>query len=357
MPPKRKALSPTDDDTVPVTPETARLHSLRKLAYTPPDLAKTTPTPATFPTGRLQSLQRLANTSPEPAILTAAPPATPPTPATPTSKKPATPASKKKAKHSGYAPPSEYAHLSGIPDVLAPDLILVFVGTNPGLRTAETGHAYSSPTNHFWRLLHGAGLTPDRRCAPADDLRLPELYSLGNTNLVARPTRDQAQLSPAEMEAAVPALEAKIRACRPEAVCIVGKGIWDRVYKVKTGHRIGKDFAFGWQNERMGECADWDGARVFVAVSTSGLTAGYTIPMKLEIMKEVGDWVQQRRKERGETAPRGLPDEVVEAAARRRQEEFRKGWMDVKTEGGEGEIETTSDVEGAAEVKMEGGQG
>ncbi|KAF8254081.1 DNA glycosylase, partial [Wilcoxina mikolae CBS 423.85] len=220
---------------------------------------------------------------------------------------------KKRPKHTGYAPPAKYAHLSGIPDALSTNLICVFVGTNPGLKTAATGHSYSAPSNLFWKLLHQSGLTPDQRRPPTDDLKLPELYSLGNTNLVSRPTKDQAELSLSEMEACVPVLEEKVRRWKPEAVCIVGKGIWERIYKVKAGKRL-KEFVFGWQEGwRFGGVeGEWEGAKVFVAVSTSGLVAGYSTERKLEIMTELGRWVEERRRERGETAPRGLSDEVVE---------------------------------------------
>ncbi|KAI5821466.1 uracil-DNA glycosylase-like protein [Pyronema omphalodes] len=241
---------------------------------------------------------------------------------------------KRKRPASKYAPPSTYSHLSGIPDVLAPNLLCLFVGTNPGLLTASTGHAYASPSNLFWKLLHQGGLTPDCRRPPTDDLKLPELYSLGNTNLVPRPTRDQAELSVQEMENCVPMLEEKVRKWKPEAVAIVGKGIWERCFKVKMGKKLGKDFKFGWQTERMGVEDGWKGARVFVAVSTSGLVAGYKWDEKLRIMKELGDWVNQRRQERGETAPRGLPEDVVNEAAERREREHREalGEMEVNKE-------------------------
>ncbi|KAA8899169.1 uracil-DNA glycosylase-like protein [Sphaerosporella brunnea] len=213
---------------------------------------------------------------------------------------------KKRSKHPGYAPPSKYAHLSGIPDSLSANLICVFVGTNPGLKTAIKGHAYSSPSNLFWKLLHQSGLTPDQKRLPTDDLKLPELYSLGNTNLVSRPTKDQAELSHEEMEEGVPILEAKVQKFRPESVCIVGKGIWERIYKAKSGKKLGKEFQFGWQDGwRLGAVeGEYEGAKVYVAVSTSGLVAGYSTAQKLRIMTELGDWVNLRRKERGETAPR-----------------------------------------------------
>lgn len=112
------------------------------------------------------------------------------------------------------------------------------------------------------------------------------------------------------MDASVEICEAKIRKWRPESVCIVGKGIWESIWRAKHGgEKLGKkDFVWGWQvdKERFGAVPEdgYEGARVFVVPSTSGLVAGYSMEFKKATWKELGDWVQKRRAERGETAPR-----------------------------------------------------
>ncbi|KAI9806402.1 MAG: hypothetical protein M1833_003589 [Piccolia ochrophora] len=215
------------------------------------------------------------------------------------------PSAKKRRKPSGYAPPSTYAHLPHLTDKLAPSLLILFVGLNPGIRTATTGHAYSHPTNLFWRLLHAAGITP-RRCEPREDVDLPRLFGLGNTNIVARPTRDGAELSRAEMVAGYDALEDKVGRWRPEVVCLVGKAIWESVWQARYGRKMKVgEFRYGWQGEgeRMGKGAEgeeWEGARVFVATTTSGLAATLKPHEKEAIWKPLGEWVIQRRKERGQ---------------------------------------------------------
>src|SRR5262245_9518457 len=47
-----------------------------------------------------------------------------------------------------------------LPDLLAHDLRVVFVGTAAGKRSAELGHYYAGRGNRFWRTLHEIGLTP-----------------------------------------------------------------------------------------------------------------------------------------------------------------------------------------------------
>ncbi|OAA61573.1 DNA glycosylase, G/T mismatch [Cordyceps fumosorosea ARSEF 2679] len=225
------------------------------------------------------------------------------------SRSPASPKKKKKKKRasSGYAPPSTYAHLPLLPDALLPDLLVLFVGLNPGLQTARTGHAYAHPTNTFWRLLHASGATPEL-CAAEDDALLPARFRLGLTNIVGRPSRNGAELSRREMDDGVAVLEAKIREYRPEAVCLVGKGIWESVWRVRHGGRaVGERFRYGWQEEEenMGVVeGEWAGARVFVASSTSGLAATLSPAQKLEIWSELGAWVKMRRAEREVAAER-----------------------------------------------------
>ncbi|KAK7540863.1 G/U mismatch-specific DNA glycosylase [Phyllosticta citribraziliensis] len=219
---------------------------------------------------------------------------------------------KRRRTPSKYAPPSKYAHLSPLKDVLEPNLICVFVGTNPGIKTATAGHAYAHPSNMFWKLLHSSGCT-DRRCRPEEDVDLPRLYAMGNTNIVERPTKDAAELSKAEMAAGTPILEAKIRQYKPEAVCIVGKGIWEAIWRWRYGKNPTKEqFKYGWQDEKenMGKSdaeeedgqddAAWTGARVFVASSTSGLSASTKPAEKEEIWRPFGEWVKKRRTERSE---------------------------------------------------------
>jgi TDG/mug DNA glycosylase family protein len=173
---------------------------------------------------------------------------------------------------------------------------------NPGLLTGVTGHAYAHPSNLFWKLLHSSGITSIRH-PPSDTYKLPELYSVGNTNIVERPTRDASMLSRAEMDAGVPVLEAKVATQRPEAVCLVGKGIWEAVWRVRHGRPIRKEeFRYGWQDisENMGcvSGSDWSGAPVFVATTTSGLAAGMRPAEKEAIWAQLGSWVARRRVER-----------------------------------------------------------
>ncbi|KAJ3193083.1 hypothetical protein HK101_005440 [Irineochytrium annulatum] len=230
---------------------------------------------------------------------------------------------KKRNRTKSYAPPEMYAHLNPLPDSLADGLIVMIVGINPGVQTALAGHAFANPGNKFWKLMHTSGLT-DRKLDCSSDKRLPELYSLGITNLVSRPTSQAGELSHEEQVAATAELEAKVARHRPEAVFLVGKSIWEKVFCYRHGRLMKKeDFKLGWQDERMGldnvkrgggdfaegltddlTANEWEGARIFVAVSTSGLNAAYSMQQQMDNWNILGRWVQRRRKERGEASPK-----------------------------------------------------
>src|SRR3989442_4439423 len=80
-----------------------------------------------------------------------------------------------------------------VPDVIGPDLPVLFWGINPGLYTAAVGHHFARPGNRFWPALHSSGFT-DRLLSPFEERELLEL-GLGITNVVARATPSASELT------------------------------------------------------------------------------------------------------------------------------------------------------------------
>src|SRR3989304_3050119 len=114
---------------------------------------------------------------------------------------------------------SRFAIPSGghLPDYLAPEPDLVFVGSSPGRRSAETGRHYAGRGNHFWPLLYESGLVPEP-LNYEDDWRAPGL-GIGLTNLVARASPTMDDLSLKEMREGAALLREKILCYRPRIVC------------------------------------------------------------------------------------------------------------------------------------------
>ena len=143
-----------------------------------------------------------------------------------------------------------------LPDILAPNLTVLFVGFNPSPRSAELGHNYAGRGNQFWRLLAAAGITP-RLLTPEEDADLP-LWGMGLTNLVARPTVGSDDLSHAELRAGLPRLRDLVQTCRPGVVAYTGKG----VYLAASGQ---KNAPWGLQQDSL-----FDGVLDVVLPSPSG---------------------------------------------------------------------------------------
>ncbi len=114
-------------------------------------------------------------------------------------------------------PPPE----SALPDILAPDLKIVFCGINPGLRSAAAGCHFANPRNDFWRLLHAAGFTP-RLLEPHEQFELLRL-GYGVTNAALRTTPGSADLRRADFAGARERLERIAHDLRPRMIAFVGK--------------------------------------------------------------------------------------------------------------------------------------
>src|SRR5579884_2059707 len=84
-----------------------------------------------------------------------------------------------------------------LPDVIVPNLKVLFCGINPGLYTAAIGHHFGRPGNRFWPALYAAGFTP-RLLSPFEERELLAL-KLGITNIVTRASARADELSEAEL--------------------------------------------------------------------------------------------------------------------------------------------------------------
>ena len=114
-------------------------------------------------------------------------------------------------------------------DRIEPGVRVLFVGINPGIRSAQTGHHFAGYSNRFWKLLFDSKLVPEPIDWRHDD-RLPE-WGFGITNLVARETPGIDTLSREECLAGVDVLRRKVRRFKPEIVAFVGVSLYRWVFR------------------------------------------------------------------------------------------------------------------------------
>lgn len=157
-------------------------------------------------------------------------------------------------------------------DRIRPGVRVLFVGINPGVRSALTGHHFAGFSNRFWKLLYESGLVPEPITFEDDD-RLPE-WGYGITNIVARATPGIDTLAPQEFIDGRMRLVRKIRRYRPATLALVGIIVYRALFPDHRGR-----VALGVQPDRIGA------GRVFVLPNTSGRNANYTYRQMLEAFR------------------------------------------------------------------------
>jgi len=175
---------------------------------------------------------------------------------------------------------------------------MLFVGINPGVRSALTGHHFAGFSNRFWKLLYEARLVPEP-ITFSDDDRLPE-WGFGITNIVPRATPGIDTLRPHEYVAGRKRLLDKVRRFRPRVVALVGVTVFRAMFPEHKG-----PVEPGLQQQTLGESA------VFVLPNTSGRNANFSYAEMLSAFRRLNRF----RKEKG--GLRVDADQPSESAASR----------------------------------------
>src|SRR4051794_25549146 len=118
-------------------------------------------------------------------------------------------------------------------DRVRPPVRVLFVGINPGMRSAAIGHHFAGPSNRFWKLLYESKLVPEP-IRTEHDHRLCE-WGFGITNLVPRATPGIDTLKPIEYAAGAVRLRRKVRRWRPEVVAFVGVTLFRSIFGLRPG--------------------------------------------------------------------------------------------------------------------------
>jgi TDG/mug DNA glycosylase family protein len=162
-----------------------------------------------------------------------------------------------------------------LPDRLAPNLRVWFVGTAAGPRSAAVGAYYAHPGNRFWRALHDAGITP-RQFDPHDYPRLLEL-GVGLTDFCKTGWGVDAAIAREHFDVA--GFKRKVSRLKPQALAFTSKTAASLWLSQPTG-RIEPG------RQKM---APPNEPTLFVLPSPSGLATSY---WSIEPWREVGAWLK-----------------------------------------------------------------
>lgn len=177
----------------------------------------------------------------------------------------------------------EGARLQPLRDRIEPGVRVLFVGINPGIRSAETGHHFAGYSNRFWKLLYESRLVAGPVTCEDDD-RLPA-FGYGITNICARATPGIDTLLPAEYLVGRARLRRKILRYRPEVVAMVGV----TVFRAMFPHHKGP-VTLGLQQEKIG------GSDVFVLPNPSGRNANFSYAEMLAAFRALRRYSTPARK-------------------------------------------------------------
>ncbi|NLI00671.1 MAG: mismatch-specific DNA-glycosylase [Chthonomonadales bacterium] len=163
-----------------------------------------------------------------------------------------------------------------LPDILAPDLDVVFIGAAPSPCAARLGHYYAGRGNRFWQLLFQAGLTPRELDASEDSTVLR--YGIGLTAILPQCISTMNCLLPPPTDEDRAALFEKLRHYGPRILCYNGKD----VYRMCMGEA---DPPWGLQSD------DFDGMLTYVVHSSSGRADRWAAD-RLLLYRELGQLVR-----------------------------------------------------------------
>ena len=170
--------------------------------------------------------------------------------------------------------------LPSLRDRIRPGVRVLFVGINPGVRSALTGHHFAGFSNRFWKLLFESGLVPEP-IGYEDDIRLPQ-WGYGITNIVPRATPGIDTLGRDEFVAGRIRLLRKITRYRPQIVAAVGVTVFRALFPKHRG-----PVTLGLQDERIRDSA------VFVLPNPSGRNANYRYSEMLDAYVALARYLKQ----------------------------------------------------------------
>ena len=160
----------------------------------------------------------------------------------------------------------------GLPDILAPNLRVVFCGINPGLTSAALGRHFAGRSNRFWKTLHLAGFTREEIAPENGRLILAE--GCGLTTAVARPTARADELSLNEFARAALGLSAKMARYSPKYVAFLGKAAFAAIFERKL-------VEWGKQDVLLG------GSKTWVLPNPSGLNRSFSLDQLVRAYSEL----------------------------------------------------------------------
>jgi TDG/mug DNA glycosylase family protein len=165
-----------------------------------------------------------------------------------------------------------------LPDLIAPDVALVFVGINPSTYSVERGHYFARRTHRFWPAFSRSRLSAPIRAALGVETLGPEhdadllRFGVGFTDVIKRPSSNASNLTPQDFAEWVPQLKSRLRHFRVRVACFHGLTGYRPFARIALGldEQAVKAAALGLQPASFGH------TRLFVVPNPSPANAHFT---------------------------------------------------------------------------------
>lgn len=159
-----------------------------------------------------------------------------------------------------------------VPDVIAPNLDVLFCGINPGLYSAAVGHHFAGPGNLFWGMIHSTGFTP-RLLTAFDEAEMLSL-GYGITNIVPRASASAEDVTKEELRAGARTLRRKVLKYKPRFLAFCGLVAYRQGFERSKAQ-------VGLQDDTIGATAIW------LLPNPSGLNAFHQPAMMRQLFEEL----------------------------------------------------------------------
>ncbi len=177
-----------------------------------------------------------------------------------------------------------------LPDLLGPDLHVVFVGINPSSYSVARGHYFARRTSRFWPAFSRSRLSAPVRAAlgrdqlqPEDDVLLPA-YGFGFTDLVKVPSSNASSVAPADYQEWAPRLLARLEPVRPRVVCFHGAMAYRPFARFVLGLEA-RAVVHGPQSAKLA------GARIYLAPNPSPANAHFRLEDQIAAYDGLADFL------------------------------------------------------------------
>jgi TDG/mug DNA glycosylase family protein len=158
-----------------------------------------------------------------------------------------------------------------LPDFIDHGLRCLSIGLNPSILSAKCGFYFANPRNRFWSAFNQSEIVKETLPpGVASQYRLLDVYKMGFTDVVKRPSRMANELRADDYRQEAPLLREKIEQYAPEMLWFHGKMAANNYFKYAFASK--PDVSWG-----LNDFSQYTSLKVFVTPNPSPANAKFSV--------------------------------------------------------------------------------